>query len=62
MQIDNIGEKTSPLRPNIHFEITQGIEGLDSDMFFKYKTANRTRGYSWMLAKFTQCNQISINM
>ena len=26
------------------FKITHGIEGLDSGMFFKYKTDNRTRG------------------
>ena len=27
------------------------MEGLDSGMFFKYKTDNRTRGHSWTLAK-----------
>ena len=27
------------------------IEGLDSGMFFKYGTDNRTRGHSWALAK-----------
>ena len=33
------------------FKITHGIEGLDSGMFFKYKTDNGTRGHSWALAK-----------
>ena len=33
------------------FKITHGIEGLDSGMFFKYRTNNRTRGHSWALAK-----------
>ena len=33
------------------FKIKHGIEGLDSGMFFKYKTDNRTRGHSWVLAK-----------
>ena len=33
------------------FKITHGIEGLDSGMFLKYKTDNRTRGHSWVLAK-----------
>ena len=33
------------------FKITHGIEDLDSGMFFKYKTDNRTRGHSWALAK-----------
>ena len=27
------------------------VESLDSGMFFKYKTDNRTRGHSWVLAK-----------
>ena len=30
---------------------THGIEGLDSGMFFKYETDNRTGGHSWALAK-----------
>ena len=33
------------------FKITHGIEGLDSGMFFKYRTDNGTRGHSWALAK-----------
>ena len=33
------------------FKIIHGIEGLDSGMFFKYRTDNRTRGHSWALAK-----------
>ena len=33
------------------FKITYGGEGLDSGVFFKYKTDNRTRGHSWALAK-----------
>ena len=33
------------------FKITHRIEGLDSGMFFKYRTDNRTRGHSWALAK-----------
>ena len=33
------------------FKITHGIEGLDSGMFFKYRTDNGTRGHSWTLAK-----------
>ena len=33
------------------FKITHGIEGLDSDMFFKFRTDNGTRGHSWALAK-----------
>ena len=33
------------------FKITHGIEGLDSGMFFKYRTDNRTQGHSWALAK-----------
>ena len=33
------------------FKITHGIEGLDSGMFLKYKTDNRTRGHSWAMAK-----------
>ena len=33
------------------FKITHGIDGLDSGMFFKYRTDNRTRGHSWTLAK-----------
>ena len=33
------------------FKITHGIEGLDSGMFFKYNTDNRTREHSWALAK-----------
>ena len=33
------------------FKITHWIEGLDSGMFFKYRTGNRTRGHSWALAK-----------
>ena len=33
------------------FKITHGIEGLDSGMFFKYRTDNRTRVHSWALAK-----------
>ena len=32
-------------------KITQGIEGLDRGMFFKYRTDNGTRGHSWALAK-----------
>ena len=32
-------------------QITHGIEGLDSDMYFKNKTDNTTRGHSWALAK-----------
>ena len=31
-------------------QITHGIEGLDSAMFFKYKTDNRTRGHSGAFA------------
>ena len=31
-------------------KITHGIEGLDSGMFFKYRTDSRTRGHSWALA------------
>ena len=27
------------------------IDGLDFDIFFKYKADNRTRGYSWVLVK-----------
>ena len=30
---------------------SHGIEGLDSGMFFKYRTDNGTRGHSWALAK-----------
>ena len=33
------------------FKITHGIEGLDSGIFFKYRTDNRTRGHSWALTK-----------
>ena len=33
------------------FKITHGIEGLDSGMFFKYRTDNGTRGHRWALAK-----------
>ena len=33
------------------FKITHGIEGLDSGMFFKYRTDNGTQGHSWALAK-----------
>ena len=33
------------------FKITHGIEGLDSGMFFKYRTDNGTRGHSWALAR-----------
>ena len=33
------------------FKITHRIESLDSDMFLKYKTDNRTWGHSWALAK-----------
>ena len=33
------------------FKVTHGIEGLDSGMFFKYRTDNGTRGHSWALAK-----------
>ena len=33
------------------FKVTHGIEDLDSSMFFKYKTDNRTRGHSWAVAK-----------
>ena len=33
------------------FKITHGIEGLDSGMFFNYRTDNGTRGHSWALAK-----------
>ena len=33
------------------FKITHGIEGLDSGMLSKYKTDNRTRVHSWVLAK-----------
>ena len=33
------------------FKITHEIEGLDSGMFFNYRTDNRTREYSWALAK-----------
>ena len=33
------------------FKATHRIEGLDSDMFLKYRTDNRTRGHSWALAK-----------
>ena len=33
------------------FTITHGIEGLDSGMFFKYRTDSRTQGHSWALAK-----------
>ena len=29
----------------------EGMKGLDSGMFFKYKTDNITRGHSWALAK-----------
>ena len=32
-------------------KITHGIEGLDSGMFFKYNSDNRTRGHSLTLAK-----------
>ena len=32
-------------------QITHGIEGLDSGMFFKYRTDNGTRGHRWALAK-----------
>ena len=28
------------------FKIIHGIEGLDSGMFFKYRTDNRTRGHT----------------
>ena len=34
-----------------YFKITHVIEGLDSGMFFKYRTDNGTRGHSWALAK-----------
>ena len=27
------------------------MEGLDSGIFYKYKTDNRTQGHSWALAK-----------
>ena len=33
------------------FKITHEIEGLDSGMFFQYRTDNGTRGHSWALAK-----------
>ena len=33
------------------FKITHGIEGLDSGMFFKYRTDNGTRGHRWALVK-----------
>ena len=33
------------------FKITHGVEGLDSGMFFKYRTDNITRLHCWALAK-----------
>ena len=33
------------------FKVTHRIEGLDSGMFFKYRTDNGTQGHSWVLAK-----------
>ena len=37
------------------FKITHGIEGLDSGMFFKYRTDNGTRGHSWALHAKERC-------
>ena len=40
------------------FKMTHRIEGLDSGMFFKYRTDNGTQGHSWGLAK--ECCKLDI--